>query len=93
MGTRPILVVLAAVALSLIGGCAGDSARVRAVGPAMAAAWPSVKADAELGARARGNSPAAAAMGVELEAPGVAELRLERVRQFDDAVGVLTAPR
>lgn len=82
----PLWAILAlAPALIQMPGCsgtgAGQAAREGLLAPAVVAAWPSVRADADRGILA------------ELEAgeigPGVAEEKRERVRQFDAAVARL----
>jgi hypothetical protein len=95
MLTRPsrtllMFLMLVMFLLALFGvGCAGDTARVRALGPAMAQSWPAVNEDAQLGVRARENPAAAAALNVEAVDPVVADMRRERLKQFGIAVGRL----
>lgn len=67
------LLILALLMISCP-GCAGDSARVNVLGPAITHAWPSVRADAELGIAGRN------------ESDGVKAQRLSRVHEFDAAL-------
>jgi len=83
---RIVPALLMAIAASALAGCAGDSARVNALGPAIGSVWPAIRDDADLGIRARGNPAAAAALGVSVEGPGVSESRRNRLQQFDAAV-------
>jgi hypothetical protein len=83
---KPLLIVLP---LILLTGCAGDAARVSALGPAMELAWPGVQEDALLGIRARTNAKAAAALNVEKESDGVADSRRGRVNAMANAVRAL----
>lgn len=57
-----------------LSGCAGDSARINALAPAITQAWPSVKEDALLGIASRN------------ESEGVKAQRRGRVTEFDNAL-------
>lgn len=83
-------IVLAAAGMALV-GCAGEAARTNVLGPTMAATWPGVKEDAELGLAARQNAQASQALGVQAISPGVAASRQERINQFDAAVRTFTS--
>lgn len=72
---------LLVVGMAGLGGCsssAGQAARQAFLAPAVVAAWPAVRSDAEAGIAAQ---EASGAIG-----PGPAESKRERLRQFDSAV-------
>lgn len=78
------LVVLALMFCG-IGGCAGDSARVHSLGPAMANLWPHILIDADIGIRAQENAAASAALGLgEPIGPGPAASKRESLAQMSD---------
>lgn len=80
------------------GGCAGDSARVHVLGPAMAKAWPGVKARAEneiaLHERAAlpENADAAAKLGIEPYSTAAADMARDTVKEFDSSVTQFNQP-
>ncbi len=75
-----------------LAGCAADTARVRTLSPALAAAWPGVEADARLGVKARAHPQAALLLGVEAVDPVVARQLEGRLDEFGRAIGALHAP-
>lgn len=92
---RSLMLIVAAAAVAA-GGCAGDAARVNALGPAMAEAWPLVRESAELGVRARTNPVAAAALGVhhwDAEPEGPADQRRQTIEKFEEAVNTFRRQR
>lgn len=72
--------------LAGFGGCAANAAREHLLAPAVAAAWPAIRDDAELGAKARANPDAAKALGVDLVDPGVVESAIVAQDKFGEAV-------
>jgi len=87
---RLSIVMLACAGMASLGGCAGEAARTSVLGPTMAATWPGVKEDAELGLAARQNAQCIQALGIPVISPGVAASRQERINQFDAAVRTFT---
>ena len=94
MKSKSVWALMVAVACgALCAGCAGNALRTNALGPAVAGQWPTVKEDADLGARARGTPVAAAALGVAAESGAVYQQRLGLHQEFDRAVRTLVAPK
>lgn len=92
MRTRFTITVLAA---AMLAGCAGQAARTNALAPSIVSHWDGplgVKAEAELGIRARGNPTAAAALGVPHESAGVLQQRRDFLAEWDRNVHLLTKP-
>lgn len=84
------------IPIAMIAGCAGQAARTNALAPSVVSHWDGplgVKAEAELGIRARGNAAAAAALGVPFESEGVLKQRRDFLAEWDRNVHLLTGPQ
>lgn len=90
------IAMLLLIPAAMLAGCAGQAARTNALAPSIVSHWDGplgVKAEAELGIRARGNPTAAAALGVPHESAGVLQQRRDFLAEWDRNVHLLTGPQ
>ena len=78
---KHLLVVLLLCCSAVLCGCAGSTARTAALRP-LAANWPAVLEDAELGVRARGDAMAAQVLGVPHESAAVLKQRRDFLAEY-----------